>query len=70
MHVHDFLPAHKLAGLIAASVIHGGEGTVQTACASGARFAGIGLQARGEPAVLSHRAWIDRVHLRIDAIRQ
>ncbi|WP_229116642.1 glycosyltransferase [Parenemella sanctibonifatiensis] len=45
VHVHDFLPAHKLAGLIAASVIHGGEGTVQTACASGAPFAGIGLQA-------------------------
>lgn len=44
-HVYDFLPAHKLAGLIDASVIHGGEGTVQTACASGAPFAGIGLQA-------------------------
>lgn len=25
-------------------MIHGGEGTVQTACASGAPFAGIGLQ--------------------------
>jgi UDP:flavonoid glycosyltransferase YjiC (YdhE family) len=44
VHVYDFLPAHKLAGLIDASVIHGGEGTVQTACASGAPFAGIGLQ--------------------------
>ena len=44
VHVFDFLPAHKLAGLIDASVIHGGEGTVQTACASGAPFAGIGLQ--------------------------
>lgn len=43
--VHDFLPAHRLAGLVDASVIHGGEGTVQTACASGAPFAGIGLQA-------------------------
>lgn len=45
VHVVDFLPAHRLAGLIDASVIHGGEGTVQTACASGAPFAGIGLQA-------------------------
>lgn len=45
IHVHDFLPAHRLAGLVDASVIHGGEGTVQTACASGAPFAGIGLQA-------------------------
>lgn len=45
VHVVDFLPAHRLAGRIDASVIHGGEGTVQTACASGAPFAGIGLQA-------------------------
>lgn len=44
VHVVDHLPAHRLAGLIDASVIHGGEGTVQTACASGAPFAGIGLQ--------------------------
>lgn len=43
--IYDFLPAHKLTGIISASVIHGGEGTVQTACASGAPFAGIGLQA-------------------------
>lgn len=42
--VYDYLPAHKLAGLVDASVIHGGEGTVQTACASGVPFAGIGLQ--------------------------
>ncbi len=43
--VTDHLPADRLTGLLAASVIHGGEGTVQTACASGAPFAGIGLQA-------------------------
>lgn len=42
--VHDFLPAHRLARLVDAAVIHGGEGTVQTACASGVPFAGIGLQ--------------------------
>ena len=45
VHVYDFLPAHRLAGIIDASVIHGGEGTVQTACASGVPFAGIGLQS-------------------------
>lgn len=45
VHVYDFLPTHRLAGLVDASVIHGGEGTVQTACATGAPFAGIGLQA-------------------------
>jgi UDP:flavonoid glycosyltransferase YjiC (YdhE family) len=44
VHVCDVLPAPRLAGLVDASVIHGGEGTVQTACASGAPFAGIGLQ--------------------------
>lgn len=43
--VYDFLPAHRLAGLIDVSVIHGGEGSVQTACAAGVPFAGIGLQA-------------------------
>jgi len=42
--VFDFLPAHQLGGLIDASLIHGGEGTVQTACASGVPFAGIGMQ--------------------------
>ncbi|WP_246957401.1 nucleotide disphospho-sugar-binding domain-containing protein [Brachybacterium sp. Marseille-Q7125] len=42
--IFDFLPAHRLAGLVDASIIHGGEGTVQTACASGVPFAGIGLQ--------------------------
>lgn len=42
--IYDYLPAHRLAGLVDASIIHGGEGTVQTACASGAPFAGIGLQ--------------------------
>lgn len=45
VHVVDLLPAHRLAGLIDASVIHGGEGTVQTACLSGAPFVGIGLQS-------------------------
>lgn len=44
VHVHDFLPAHRLTGLVDASVVHGGEGTVQTACAIGVPFAGIGLQ--------------------------
>lgn len=44
MHIWDFLPAHRLAGLIDASIIHGGEGTVQTACQYGVPFAGIGLQ--------------------------
>ncbi|MFS0560360.1 glycosyl transferase [Terribacillus sp. 179-K 1B1 HS] len=44
IHLCDLLPAHKLAGLIDLSIIHGGEGTVQTACLSGKPFIGIGLQ--------------------------
>ena len=43
--IYDFLPAHRLTGLVDAAVIHGGEGSVQTACATGVPFAGIGLQA-------------------------
>lgn len=41
----DLLPAHKLGNIIDLSIIHGGEGTVQTACLSGKPFLGLGLQA-------------------------
>lgn len=44
VHVTDLLPAHRLAGLVDAAVIHGGQGTVQTACATGIPFVGMGLQ--------------------------
>lgn len=44
VHVTDLLPADRLGPFIDGSVIHGGEGTVQTACASGHPFVGIGLQ--------------------------
>lgn len=44
VHLYEYLPAARPEGIIDASVIHGGEGTVQTACASGKPFAGIGLQ--------------------------
>ena len=39
------IPAHLLAGHIDASMTHGGEGTVQTACLAGVPFAGIAMQA-------------------------
>ncbi len=42
--VTDLLPAHKLGGLVDAAVLHGGQGTVQTACATGVPFVGMGLQ--------------------------
>ncbi|MFF2371411.1 glycosyltransferase [Agromyces sp. NPDC058110] len=44
VHVTDLLPAHRLGGLVDAAVLHGGQGTVQTACATGIPFVGFGLQ--------------------------
>ena len=44
VHVTDLLPAHLLGGLVDAAVLHGGQGTVQTACATGIPFVGMGLQ--------------------------
>ncbi|WP_243074436.1 glycosyltransferase [Microbacterium sp. SS28] len=44
VHVTGLLPAHRLGGLVDAAVLHGGQGTVQTACATGIPFVGIGLQ--------------------------
>lgn len=45
VHVTDLLPAHRLGGLVDVAVLHGGQGTVQTACATGVPFVGIGLQS-------------------------
>ncbi|KHK96946.1 hypothetical protein LK09_13360 [Microbacterium mangrovi] len=44
IHVTDLLPAHRLGGLADAAVLHGGQGTVQTSCAAGIPFVGMGLQ--------------------------
>ncbi|GAA4386949.1 glycosyltransferase [Brevibacterium pityocampae] len=44
VHLVDLLPAHRLGGLVDAAVIHGGQGTVQTACATGVPFVGMGMQ--------------------------
>ncbi len=46
--VFDWLPAHKVNPLADIAVIHGGQGTVQTACFSGTPFVGIGLQPEQE----------------------
>ena len=45
IHCVGTVPAHLLAGHIDASITHGGEGTVQTACLAGVPFAGIAMQA-------------------------
>ncbi|MDO4258109.1 MAG: hypothetical protein Q4C87_01165 [Actinomycetaceae bacterium] len=44
VHVTDILPAHQLGGLVDAAVLHGGQGTIQTACTTGIPFVGMGLQ--------------------------
>ncbi len=46
--VFDWLPAHKVNPLADIAVIHGGQGTVQTACVSDTPFVGIGLQPEQE----------------------
>lgn len=45
IHFAGTVPAHLLASHIEASMTHGGEGTVQTACLAGVPFAGIAMQA-------------------------
>ena len=46
--VTDFLPAHKVNPLADLSVIHGGIGTVMTACLAGAPIVGVAMQAEQE----------------------
>lgn len=46
--LYNWLPADKVNPLADIAVIHGGQGTVQTACASGTPFVGIGLQPEQE----------------------
>ena len=45
VHLYDWLPALEIQEQVDVSVLHGGEGTIQTACFSGKPFIGIGLQA-------------------------
>lgn len=42
--ITELLPVPLLASYLSFSIIHGGEGTVQTACLSGKPFIGFGLQ--------------------------
>ena len=48
VYVTDWLPAHLVNPIAKIAVIHGGQGTVQTAVASGTPFIGIGLQPEQE----------------------
>lgn len=44
----DWVPAHRVNPMARLAVIHGGQGTVQTAVASGTPFIGIGMQPEQE----------------------
>jgi len=46
--VTDWLPAHKVNPMADISVIHGGIGTVMTACLSGTPVVGVGMQPEQE----------------------
>ena len=46
--VTDWLPAHLVNPLAAVSVIHGGQGTVYNALASGTPVVGVGMQPEQE----------------------
>lgn len=46
--VTDWLPAHQVNPLADVSVIHGGIGTVMTACLSGTPIVGVGMQPEQE----------------------
>ncbi|MEI5993401.1 glycosyltransferase [Candidatus Enterococcus mansonii] len=48
VHIYDWLPAKEVQEKVTACVLHGGEGTIQTACLSGKPFIGVGLQKEQE----------------------
>ena len=48
VYITDWLPAHIVNPMAKIAVIHGGQGTVQTAVSSGTPFIGIGLQPEQE----------------------
>ncbi|MBO0461470.1 hypothetical protein JZO83_06880 [Enterococcus sp. DIV1298c] len=48
IYLTELLPAHLISKEVDLSIIHGGEGTIQTACTSGKPFIGVGLQYEQE----------------------
>jgi UDP:flavonoid glycosyltransferase YjiC (YdhE family) len=68
--VFDWLPAHKVNPLADVAVIHGGQGTVQTACASGTPFLGIGLQPEQDINVLQGAQFGNALHLNRYALNE
>jgi deazaflavin-dependent oxidoreductase (nitroreductase family) len=70
VHVFDWLPAHKVNPLADVAVLHGGQGTVQTACASGTPFLGIGLQPEQDINVLQAAQFGSALHLNRYALNE
>lgn len=68
--VFDWLPAHLVNPLADVAVIHGGQGTVQTACASGTPFLGIGLQPEQDLNVLQAAHFGSALHLNRYALKK
>lgn len=68
--VFDWLPAHKVNPLADVAVIHGGQGTVQTACVSGTPFLGIGLQPEQDINVLQAAQFGSALHLNRYALNE
>jgi UDP:flavonoid glycosyltransferase YjiC (YdhE family) len=68
--VFDWLPAHLVNPLADVSVIHGGQGTVQTACVSGTPFLGIGLQPEQDMNVLQAVHFGSALHLNRYALKE
>jgi UDP:flavonoid glycosyltransferase YjiC (YdhE family) len=68
--VFDWLPAHLVNPLADVAVIHGGQGTVQTACASGTPFLGIGLQPEQDLNILQAVHFGSALHLNRYAVKE
>lgn len=68
--VFDWLPAHLVNPLADVAVIHGGQGTVQTACAAGTPFLGIGLQPEQDLNVLQAVHFGSALHLSRYAVKE
>lgn len=68
--VFDWLPAHKVNPLVDTAVIHGGQGTTQTACAAGIPFLGIGMQPEQDINILLVAHYGSALHLNRYALKR
>lgn len=70
IHLFDWLPALNVQLLVDASVLHGGEGTVQTACFSGKPFIGIGIQAEQTYNIKSCVTYGNAINFKLKKVKQ